>query len=252
MPKRPLDSGCLVTGPDGLAFEQAGPLRWARVVGADDGARMLSLFYAEADPGKGPEIACGDSEAVLFLLSGRCTLAIGGRAFSVQPHSGAYVGRGESFHFEVPAAGPRARWLLCVCPQRNALDVAGAPSKRFDEALPGRVVAASRQRREATGERYFKLLVGPQTGSREVTQFIGMIPRSRAAEHFHTYEEVICVLSGDGRLWAGAESAPVGPGSMIFLPRRQPHSLECTSAEGMELVGMFYPAGSPAVNYPTT
>ena len=52
-------------------------------------------------------------------------------------------------------------------------------------------------------------------------------------------------------MWAGDQRTDVRPGSLIFLPREQRHSLECTSAEGMELVGMFYPAGSPAINYET-
>ena len=51
---------------------------------------------------------------------------------------------------------------------------------------------------------------------------------------------------------ANEGSAPVGPGSMIFLPIRQPHCLECEDDDGMELVGIFYPAGSPAVNYAAT
>ena len=66
---------------------------------------------------------------------------------------------------------------------------------------------------------------GPQTGSAQVTQFIGMIPRSKAPEHFHTYEEAICILSGCGEMWAGDSHAPVRPGSVIFLPRKQPHCL---------------------------
>ena len=38
---------------------------------------------------------------------------------------------------------------------------------------------------------------------------------------------------------------------MIFLPREQPHNLECLDKNGMELMGIFYPAGSPAINYKT-
>ena len=38
---------------------------------------------------------------------------------------------------------------------------------------------------------------------------------------------------------------------MIFLPRKQAHCLECLDENGMELMGVFYPAGSPAINYKT-
>lgn len=38
---------------------------------------------------------------------------------------------------------------------------------------------------------------------------------------------------------------------MIFLPKKQPHCLECLDENGMELMGVFYPAGSPEINYAT-
>ncbi|MEE8108542.1 MAG: hypothetical protein V3T36_05245 [Gammaproteobacteria bacterium] len=60
---------------------------------------------------------------------------------------------------------------------------------------------------------------------------------------------MITVLSGNGLMWAGTESTPIRAGSMIFLPRKQAHCLECQDEEGMHLIGHFYPAGSPAVRY---
>jgi hypothetical protein len=41
----------------------------------------------------------------------------------------------------------------------------------------------------------------------------------------------------------------VAPGDILFLPRKVLHSLECTSPEGLRLMGVFYPSGSPAINY---
>jgi quercetin dioxygenase-like cupin family protein len=52
-------------------------------------------------------------------------------------------------------------------------------------------------------------------------------------------------------MWTGNKHAEVKPGSMIFLPRKQAHCLECLDENGMELMGVFYPAGSPAINYKT-
>jgi len=121
----------------------------------------------------------------------------------------------------------------------------------FDDHFPERVIDAGQNKRQANGDRYYQLLVGPNTHSEKVTQFIGMIPRSKAAEHFHLYEEAIYILSGAGYMWAGETHTPVNAGSMIFVPAKQAHCLECTEAEGMLLVGSFYPAGSPAINYAT-
>ena len=101
------------------------------------------------------------------------------------------------------------------------------------------------QPRQTTGDRWYCELIQGET-----TQFVGAIPPGRAPDHFHLYEEVLCILSGSGRMWAGEASTPIAPGSCIFLPRRQRHCVENTGNAELRLLGVFYPAGSPAVRYP--
>ena len=101
----------------------------------------------------------------------------------------------------------------------------------------------------ATGERFYQLLVGKKMGSKQVTQFIGSIPKSKAPDHFHLYEEAITILKGRGYMWTGNQKTKVKKGSMIFLPRKQTHCLECTVDIGLKLMGTFYPSGSPTVSY---
>lgn len=98
---------------------------------------------------------------------------------------------------------------------------------------------------QKTGDRWYRELI-----QGEVTQFVGSIPPGRAPDHFHLYEEVICILQGEGLMWAGESSTPVAPGSCIFLPIRQRHCLQNTGSGELRLLGVFYPAGSPAVRYP--
>ena len=50
-------------------------------------------------------------------------------------------------------------------------------------------------------------------------------------------------------MWAGEASAPIEPGSLVFLPRRVVHCTENTGKAELRLVGVFHPAGSPAVSY---
>ena len=100
--------------------------------------------------------------------------------------------------------------------------------------------------RQQTGDRWYVELI-----EAEVTQFVGSIPPGRAPDHFHLYEEVICILKGEGIMHAGDSSTPVGAGSCIFLPIRQRHCLENTGSGELRLLGVFYPAGSPAVRYTT-
>ena len=248
--RKALESGCFVIDQSDLALKRNGCLQWAQVIGKDDAARKLSLFYLLAEPGESPVIKLEQGEAVLYLQEGDCSISISGREFLAAPATGIHVRRGETFSFS-NQGGIDARWLLSICPRVEDLNFVDSPGSGFDNSYPDRTVSRSGREQHASGDRSYQLLVGPSIGSEAVTQFIGSIPRSRAKEHFHLYEEAICILSGHGRMWTGEKSAPVAPGSMIFLPRKQPHSLECLDDKGMELMGVFYPAGSPAINYET-
>jgi mannose-6-phosphate isomerase-like protein (cupin superfamily) len=100
-----------------------------------------------------------------------------------------------------------------------------------------------------SGDRWYRVMVDSQLGCREVTQFVGSIPPGRAPDHYHHYEEVLYILKGSGVMWAGPTSAPIGAGSCIFLPKGQIHCVENTGQDELRLLGVFYPAGSPAVRY---
>jgi mannose-6-phosphate isomerase-like protein (cupin superfamily) len=83
----------------------------------------------------------------------------------------------------------------------------------------------------------------------QVTQFVGSIPPGRAPDHFHNYEEVLFILRGEGRMWAGMTHTPIAFGSCIYLPKGQVHCVENTGDGELRLLGVFYPAGSPSVRY---
>jgi mannose-6-phosphate isomerase-like protein (cupin superfamily) len=100
---------------------------------------------------------------------------------------------------------------------------------------------------ERTGDREFRVLLSEGLS---FTQFAGLIPPGRAPEHHHTYDEVVHVLAGQGLVHLGGAQreiqAEIGPGTSIYLPPYQPHCLENTGAEPLQVLGVFYPAGSPA------
>ena len=106
----------------------------------------------------------------------------------------------------------------------------------LDECLP-----------ERTGDREFRVLLSEGL---TITAFAGRIPPGRAPEHQHTYDEVVHVLAGHGVVHLAAASGPagteIGPGTSIYLPPGQPHCLENTGTETLEVLGVFHPAGSPA------
>jgi quercetin dioxygenase-like cupin family protein len=243
-----LEGGCLVNHHNDLDFQQQGPLRWSRVAGPSEGTKKLSQFYFEIEKGHCGNISFGTSEIVLYFATGVSLINIAGREFQTIEGSGVHIRSGESFSLQNDSDSTVC-FTATVCPARDDFEFLATSESRFDDRYPNRVIDAQHSERQASGDRFYRLLVGPHTGSEKVTQFIGMIPQSKAAEHFHLYEETISILSGSGYMWAGETSTPVGEGSMIFLPAKQRHCLECTDPAGMLLVGSFYPAGSPAVNY---
>lgn len=243
-----LDGGCFIVTVDDASLPAIGGARLGPVVSASDGARFLSQWCLLAPPGPTGVFRFPGSDVLLFLTSAAAIITISGRDFTVGRESGVYVRSGESFLVHNPLEQP-LRILLTVCPGCEAVECLDAMPDDFGSTLPNRVQGVDPTRREPMADRFYQVLHGAETGCREVTQFIGEIPRSRAAGHHHLYEEVIVVLEGAGYMWTESARAAVAQGDVIFLPRKQLHSLECTTPSGMRLVGAFSPAGSPAVNY---
>lgn len=116
---------------------------------------------------------------------------------------------------------------------------AGAPAD--GPARP--VVRLAECEPETTGDREFRVLLSEGL---TITQFAGLIPPGRAPEHHHTYDEVVHVLAGHGVVHLSGTNTAIGPGTSIYLPPLQPHCLENTGADPLQVLGVFYPAGSPA------
>ena len=99
---------------------------------------------------------------------------------------------------------------------------------------------------ERTGNRRFRVLLGPGRGCEAATQFVGEIPPGRAPEHSHPYDEVVLVLDGEGVAHAGGSDLALVAGASVHLPRGLPHCLENTGQRTLVVLGVFYPGGSPA------
>jgi len=82
-----------------------------------------------------------------------------------------------------------------------------------------------------------------------MTQFIGNIPRSKAEPHRHLYEEALIFLNGAGVVWTEHAKTEVGPGDVLFLPRKLSHSVQCTVDGGFDVVGVICPGDNPSVSY---
>jgi mannose-6-phosphate isomerase-like protein (cupin superfamily) len=133
---------------------------------------------------------------------------------------------------------------------------AGGKERAGDEGPAGddltnqalRVTTVESRPVERTGDREFRVLLSEGL---TITQFAGLIPPGRAPEHQHTYDEVVHVLAGQGVVHLGGGQTEIGPGTSIYLPPYQPHCLENTGPEPLQVLGVFYPAGSPAAKQTT-
>ena len=243
-----LNGGCYVFSTECAPGAERGALRYCTVIGPEFGSIHQSQFHFETGAGDPPVIAFGERDVVLFVVEGEAEVTISGRTFFVETRSGVYVAPGEAFRV-AGRDGATVRFLASACPRASAPEWLDRMPDNFDAANPARVVPLDPSQRQGMANRYFQMLVDRSVGSKVVTQFIGHIPPSKAEPHRHLYEEALIILSGAGCMWTENLKAPVRAGDVIFLPRKQLHSLEANSPEGMLVVGTIYPGDNPAINY---
>lgn len=251
-----LKGGCRVsTMNEGSPLVRGSVSIWQQI-GKSTGAVAISLRLLEFRLGISPGLRNPVSDEVLYLLEdlGDGSAAsvgkvfIDGTGYQVGPQTGIYLRSGQTLSVENPGPGV-FRLLSSRCPDEPFEIVSDDElSASVSDEIPP-LVRLSDRRALPTADRWYRVLVDHEVGSEQVTQFVGSIPPGRAPDHFHEYEEVLFILKGEGRMWAGEVNTPIGPGSCVYLPRRQVHCVENTGAGELRLLGVFYPAGSPAVRY---
>jgi mannose-6-phosphate isomerase-like protein (cupin superfamily) len=252
----------------------AGTLRIWNRIGRATGARAISLRIMEFAPGLSPGIRNHDCDEILYVLDSehdmerghpvrpskqserdsqvdlRGQLLIDGRSHDISADTGIYVRPGETFAVNNP--GPASVFIVssqCPDPDGAPEFVEALTSSNADSNTSLPLVRLSDRPAQPTADRWYRVLIDDEAGSEQVTQFVGSIPPGRAPDHFHQYEEVLFILKGEGRMWAGEANTPIAPGSCIYLPKGQVHCVENTGGGELRLLGVFYPAGSPSVRY---
>jgi mannose-6-phosphate isomerase-like protein (cupin superfamily)/CDGSH-type Zn-finger protein len=246
-PRALLNGECYVISPGLAEMMTQGHLRYCYLVNSELGSQYQTQVLLEVSEGASPVLSFRDRDAILFIGAGKGTVTISGRPFSVQATDGVYIRPSEALQLAADA-GETLRVFVLACPL-GEIEWPQQMPDNFDSAHPRRVVSVDPKQRTAMGPRYFQILVDKRIGSRVITQFIGHIPPSKAAPHRHLYEEAIIILSGEGCMWTEDRKAEVRAGDVIFLPRKQLHSLEATSAGGMDVVGVICPGDNPSINY---
>jgi mannose-6-phosphate isomerase-like protein (cupin superfamily) len=246
-----LPGGCRIFGSREGEPRREGPVAVRRLVGRESGARAISLAVLELDAGAAARWRNGECDEVLFVADGAGHALLGGERHALAPRTGVFVRPGQEI--EIRSSGPAALQLLdsrCPDPGPRLSFDGGSHAPSPVSPLEPAVVRFEEQAVERADDgRWFRVLVDAKIGCDQTTQFVGFVPPGRAPDHFHEYEEVVCILEGEGRFWSGPESAPIAAGSCIYLPRRQPHCVENTGAAALSLYGLFHPSGSPAVRF---
>ena len=207
-------------------------------VGPQTEFEALEQAVLECPPGRSEEIAVGEVEETLFVLAGEGAIHARGETHRLEPDVGVYLPPRTRFALE--STGPEPLRLVAVrIPDPSPGPPSGPRVRHLDDQEP----------EAATTNRQFRIVADPESGLRSATHFVGTIPPQRAPDHFHTYDEVIYVLEGNGVMRAGPFEQPIAAGSCIQLPARTVHCLENTGEVPMRLVAVFRPAGSPAAAF---
>jgi quercetin dioxygenase-like cupin family protein len=177
----------------------------------------------------------GSGGELWYVISGGGRLDAGDqRGAPVGRESGAWLPPGTGYRLQ---AGPDAEIRL---------DAVALPADGAGAAGPPRLAELRDSEVERTGDRRFRVLLGPGRGCEAATQFVGEIPTGRAPEHSHPYDELVLVLEGQGVAHVGGSDRPLAPGSRLHLPPGLPHCLENTGPGELVVLGVFHPGGSPA------
>jgi mannose-6-phosphate isomerase-like protein (cupin superfamily) len=244
-----LDGGCFVTGlKEGEPERREGVRIW-RHIHRGTGAKAVSMRVLEFGPGRSGALRNSKCDEVLYVLHGAGALILDSQQYEIEPDFGIFVGPGRTFSVLNSSADPLTI-VSAQCPDPAVEPQStGTIERSGSDSAVNPIVRLRDQLSETTGDRWYRVLVDKEVGCKETTQFVGSIPPGRAPDHFHHYEEVLCILQGSGRMWAGESSTPIQLGSCVFLPRGQVHCVENTGNAELRLLGVFHPAGSPADRY---
>jgi quercetin dioxygenase-like cupin family protein len=186
-------------------------------------------------PGSRFEGTAGSGGELWFVIAGTGRLDAGGlHGVTASRDTGIWV-------------PPRCGYRLDAG-QHVLLDAVALPGGRGPAAAPQapRLAELRDCEVERTGDRRFRVLLGPGRGCAAATQFVGEIPPGRAPEHSHPYDELVLVLEGEGVAHVRDADRPLAPGTRLHLPPGQPHCLENTGPATLVVLGVFHPGGSPA------
>jgi len=200
------------------------------------GSDRLEQRVIRFAPGRSLPQQLENLQGVFYVVSGQGSLETDSQRHDLEPEAGAYLRPGDHFVIDNPGPEELVAVLVTTWPPDGRLAVPDPRVVRYGDRPP----------LPAGKDREFRYLVHRDTGSPDVTQFIGTIPPGRAPDHSHVYDEVIYVLDGRGSLHVEGRSFPIQAGSCLHLPPLLEHAVENAGDTPMRVLGVFHPSGDPA------
>jgi mannose-6-phosphate isomerase-like protein (cupin superfamily) len=207
--------------------------RVADEIGREHGSE-LALSVLHLEPAASSTVTARGADVLLFGFEGSGAAG----ADEVEPGTALFVPEGETVDL---AAGQSGLTLV-------RFEVAAGCDRHAPMGTPARVARVSDETDAASGMRSFQVLFGPQNGCDRATLFVGHVGPGGAPWHFHQYDEIVWIWSGEGRYHVGGGTDDFGSGSAFRVRPREVHIVENTG-EALVLVGLFTPAGSPSAAY---
>ena len=226
---------------DGIADEAAGPTTRVTIGRDVTGHLQQSILRLDAGTSTSRSVAAGYEE-VLFVVGGQGSVEVDGAKHSVGADVGIYIAAGETYR------------LTSEADQNSIFVVVNAPVPADTGAEIGErqtvVRVADQPALPAGKDREFRFVITPDAGCHGMTQFVGWVPPGRARDHYHEYDEVAYILSGDAVLHREGEAdAGLGPGSCVHFPPGMVHCVENVGEAPVRVLGVFHPPGSAAAAY---
>jgi mannose-6-phosphate isomerase-like protein (cupin superfamily) len=214
------------------------------------GAREIAQYISSYSQGISVARRNPVGEEALYVVNGTGACYIDGYSYALARGTAVCVPPGSVYQIENSSGGAVLEIVSVCCPEDEETEIETTPVSRAPhDTKPFRSIREEDVEAIAVSNRSFKLLVNQELGARRMTQFVGVIPPSRAPMHHHTYEEAIYILDGEGCVHTKEGDAEFKSGSSIYLPRLVSHSVENTGSTDIHLLGVFHPSGSPDVAY---
>lgn len=244
-----LSGGCRVYSAEDGQFSTAGNWTARSVISQTSGAKRITQTVSDYASGLSPAVVNPKAEEVLYVASGEGKCRVNGFEYALRPGAAMFIPPAAVYQIENTGTD-KMRIVSACCPedpQRHIVD--GALPAASGEPPHLMVHEDLREDIRAGKDRLFRYLVYTDLGCKQITQFAGWIPPSKAPVHHHTYEEGIFILEGHGIVHTDEESCEFGPGNSVYFPIGVRHCVENPGTSTIKLLGAFYPSGSPGEAY---